>query len=334
VNLRLKSQRFREEREAEWKRLEDILARVERWSPSVLTDDEMIALPLLYRTALSSLSVARAISLDHSLIRYLESLCARAYFFVYGPRVTFRERVRRFFAHDWPDAVRALWCETLISAGLMLLGIAIAWSMVSADPSWYYSFIPAEMAQGRDPGASVETLRETLVGETTAEGLAIFATFLFTHNSQIAIMSFALGFALGMPTLVLMIYNGLSIGAFLSVFAERGLTYEVGGWLLIHGTTELFAVVLAGAAGFHIGWTLAFPGNRTRADALAAAGKRGTTVMVGAVVMLACAGLLEGFGRQLVEQTELRYLIAAGTAVIWGFYFYYPGWREADHERN
>ena len=29
---------------------------------------------------------------------------------------------------------------------------------------------------------------------------------------------------------------------------------------MIHGTTELFAIVLAGAAGFRIGWASAFPG--------------------------------------------------------------------------
>ena len=50
------------------------------------TDEELLAIPVLYRATLSSLSVARATSLDHSLIDYLESLSTRAYFFVYGAR--------------------------------------------------------------------------------------------------------------------------------------------------------------------------------------------------------------------------------------------------------
>ena len=86
--LTLKSHRFRKEREAEWRKLEDLLARAEASSASALSDDEIIALPVLYRSALSSLSVARAISLDQALIAYLESLCTRAYFFVYGTRTT------------------------------------------------------------------------------------------------------------------------------------------------------------------------------------------------------------------------------------------------------
>jgi len=70
--LTLKSHRFRQEREAEWRKLEDILARAEASSAAKLSDEEIIALPVLYRSALSSLSVARAISLDQSLIAYLE----------------------------------------------------------------------------------------------------------------------------------------------------------------------------------------------------------------------------------------------------------------------
>ena len=126
AELRLKSHRFRKERETEWRRLEDLLNRVERSSPFALSDEEMIALPALYRSTMSSLSVARAISLDQSLIRYLESLCTRAYFFVYGPRVTFRERIWQFFAHDWAQAVRALWRETILAATLTVLGGVVA----------------------------------------------------------------------------------------------------------------------------------------------------------------------------------------------------------------
>ena len=41
--------------------------------------------------------------------------------------------------------------------------------------------------------------------------------------------------------------------------------------LSIHGTTELFAIFLAGAAGFRIGTAIAFPGESTRMDAAVAA---------------------------------------------------------------
>ena len=60
----LRSDRFRFEREADWKRLEEIVTRMEKGQLRRLSDEDVQALPVLYRTVASSLSVAREISLD------------------------------------------------------------------------------------------------------------------------------------------------------------------------------------------------------------------------------------------------------------------------------
>src|SRR5580704_15509399 len=99
--LTLKSQRFRAEREADWLRLERLLQDLEAGHRKKLSDDDVIALPVLYRATLSSLSMARSISLDRNLVDYLESLSTRAYFFVYGARTTLGEQVAAFFLRDW-----------------------------------------------------------------------------------------------------------------------------------------------------------------------------------------------------------------------------------------
>ncbi|HEY2445513.1 MAG TPA: stage II sporulation protein M [Rhizomicrobium sp.] len=322
MEIVLKSNRFRREREADWRRLENLLDRFERGSAAALTDDEILALPLLYRAALSSLSVARAISLDRSLLEYLEGLSARAYFCVYGARATLPERLAQFFLSDWPRAVRALWRETLIAGALTLVGAAAAFLLTRQSPDWFGTFVPATLALGRDPEASARFLRGTLLNKHGADGLTVFSAFLFTHNAQIALGAFALGFACCLPTALLMLYNGMMLGAFFAVFQSRGLGIDFGGWALIHGVTELFAVTLAGAAGFHVGWAIAFPGRRRRLDALAGAGRLAAIVMAGVIVMLAVAGLLEGFGRQLIAPTPFRYAVAAISAVIWCLYFY------------
>lgn len=320
----LKSQRFRQAREDDWRRLERLLDKAERSSFASLSDEEILAVPVLYRSTLSALSVARETSLDLGLIAYLETLSARAYFFVYGSRSTLQGKLGGFFTRDWTRAVRALWRETLISAALMILGgIAAAW-LVSSDPEWFYAFVPADLAGGRDPAASTETLRETLSGVEDSGGLSFFATFLFTHNAQIALLAFALGFAFCLPSAMLILYNGATLGAFVALFASRGLGPEVGGWLLIHGATELFAIVLAGAAGLRIGRAVAFPGARHRLEAVAEAGRSAATVMAGVIVMLFVAGLLEGFGRQLITDTVARYAVGLATMVVWGTYFYAP----------
>ncbi len=63
------------------------MRRVERRGVRSLSLDELQRLPILYRAALSSLSVARTIALDRNLLLYLENLALRAYLAVYGPRV-------------------------------------------------------------------------------------------------------------------------------------------------------------------------------------------------------------------------------------------------------
>ena len=327
AELQLKSNRFRVEREGDWRRLERLLDRVERGSLGGLSVRELLEVPVLYRSALSSLSVARSISLDQSLIDYLESLCARAYFLVYGVRTKLWERIGRFFSHDWPAAVRAIGRETLIAAAIGLLGAVVAYVLVAHDSDWFFSFVPRELAQGRDPTATVEVLRKTLhsgLHGSDGEGLSTLAAYLFTHNAQIAIMAFALGFALGVPTAALLLANGLTLGAFLALFVSKGLGFELVGWLMIHGVTELFAVTLAGAAGFRIGWAVAFPGRRSRLDALSERGQQAALVMGGVLVMLFMAGLLEGFARQLVDLDWVRYAIAGATALFWGAYYYLP----------
>ena len=325
AELQLKSWRFRAEREADWRKLDALLTKAEAGGATRLRRDEILEIPLLYRQALSSLSVARAISLDQSLIAYLESLCTRGYFFVYGARTRLPERLARFFLRDWPTAVQALWRETVVAFLISAVATVVAYVLVRRDPDWFYGFIQPELASGRDPMATTASLRETLYAHpTAAEGLSALSTFLFTHNAQIALFAFALGFVFGLPTAALMVLNGGMLGAFLALFVSRGLGFEATGWLMIHGTTELFAIVLSGAAGFSIGWAVAFPGDRSRVDAASEAGRRAATAMAGVVVMLFVAGLLEGFARQLVQDDLARYAIAGGVLMAWLAYFYWP----------
>jgi len=320
----LRSGRFRQEREADWRRLEALLNRAERGRAARLTDAELLELPQLYRAALSSLSVARATALDASLIAYLESLATRAYFFVYGARTRLIERIAQFFGRDWPNAVRGLWRETLASAVIFVGAALIGYLLVIHDPDWYGSIMPGEMAQGRDPTASTAFLKQILYDTHHHEGLSAFATFLFTHNSQVSILAFALGFAFCVPTALLVAENGLSLGALLALYASRGLAFQAGGWLMIHGATELFATVIAGAAGFKIGWAVIFPGGRPRLEAAAAAGRTAGAAMAGVVIMLIFAGILEGVGRQTIILDWARWSIAWITLSLWLAYFYLP----------
>jgi uncharacterized membrane protein SpoIIM required for sporulation len=321
--------RFRQAHEADWERLDRIVSRIEKRSIRSLSDEDLLALPALYRTTLSSLSVARDTSLDRALITYLERLCTRAYFQIYGVKTPAWRQLTGFFARGWPGAVRSLWRETLFCVALTAGAALLAFLLIRSDPTWFYSIIPQGLAEGRDPTTSTAALRSTLYS-SDHDWLAVFATFLFTHNSQIAIFAFALGFAFGIPTVLLILYNGLMLGAFFAIFAAKGLGPNVAGWLMIHGTTEIFAICISGAAGIRIGLAMAFPGRASRMDSVVEAGRTAATAMAGAVIMLAVAGLLEGIGRQTILSDSLRMLIGSAVLAGWLAYFYVLPLRKSD----
>ena len=320
----MKSYRFREEREADWKLLEQIIQRAESRGVGGLSDSDMEQLPGLYRQAVSSLSVARSISLDQNVVAYLETLCARAYFFVYGTRSRMSERIAQFFARDWAAAVSAAKGPTFLAFLCLFGGALLAFFLTLNDNEWYWTFHSGW--DSRNPNATYDELRATLyeTDRNIVDMLGAFAAQLFSHNSGIAIFAFALGFAFGIPTAVLLIYNGVYLGSFYAVFWQKGLAYELTGWLFIHGVTELFAVILAGAAGFMIGGAVAFPGRKPRMQSMREAGEKAAMVIIGAVVMLFLAALLEGFGRQLINSDTVRYTIAGSSLVLWLAYFYLP----------
>lgn len=322
----LKSYRFREEREAGWHRLDELLKQAERRGVGALSDQDMLALPRLYRNAVSSLSVARAISLDQNVISYLESLCTKAYFFVYGTRTNMLSKMAAFFLQDWPEAVRGAWKPTLLSATCFFGAALIAFILCMIDMNWFWSLSALSDGDGRTPSATTEALRETLYStDTDAQGmLSAFATFLFSNNARIALLAFALGFMFGLPTALLIAYNGVTIGCFYALFWSRGLGYEMTGWLLIHGVTELFAIILAGAAGFAIGGAVAFPGTKGRLASARDTGQSAALLAIGTVVMLLIAALLEGFARQLINTDWIRYAIAITSLILWLAYFYLP----------
>ena len=328
----LRSDRFRQEREGDWKRLEAIVSAMESRRLGKISDQDLLDLPVLYRTVASSLSIARETSLDAATLAYLEALVLRAWFLVYGPRLTLWGWLGQFFKGGWSRSVRAIALDIAICLAVMVAGTVVGWLLVAHDPAWYGALFSGGPGDARAPGASREMLRATLFNTKGAADagdnfLAAFAAYLVSHNAQIAILAFALGFLLGLPSLLLLVQNTGNLGAMLWLFHGAGLTLEVVGWLSIHGTTELFAILLGGAAGLHIGRAIAFPGRLSIVASAAAAGRRAAQVMVGVVIMLFIAGLLEGFARQLIQDTAIRLGVGGTMLIGWIAYFTLVGRR-------
>ncbi|WP_020593852.1 stage II sporulation protein M [Kiloniella laminariae] len=323
----LKSSRFRAERESSWKELQALVERVEKQGLTSLSAEELTRLPNLYRFTLSSLSVARGVSLDRNLLEYLELLSTRAYFCIYGVRASFGGEIIKFLAEDFPAAVWQVRWRTLASTLIFCLAAFLAFYLTNSNEEWYYTFVSDGMSSGRTPATSTEDLRKALYdgGDANAGDLNWFASYLFSNNASVGMLSFALGFALGVPTVMLIFYNGAVLGAFVALYVGRGLGLDIAAWLSIHGTTELLAIILCGAAGLGLAKGIISPGRESRLANLAREGREAGKLVIGCVLMLLIAALLEAFGRQWITDITLRLVIGGGLLLFWLGYFGYLG---------
>lgn len=322
----IRSARFREEREADWRLLEKLVGKAENRGTKSLSFSEARDLAALYRQATSSLAIAREISLDKALLTYLEALTARAYLSVYAPQERLGGAISRFFLRSAPRAMRRSARFVLLGFLCMGLGVVVGFLLYYENADWYYVFMPPGLADGRGPDATTAYLR-SVIYDTSPEsaGLGAFASYLFSHNTRIAIFVFGLGVFACFPAILLTFYNGLIFGAFFALHVERGLGWDIGGWLSIHGVTEIAALCIACAGGQQLGFAVLFPGQVSRRTALHKAGKDAVKLVLVAAFMLLVAAVLEGFARQLVQDRSTRYVVGWGIGLLWMLWFVYGG---------
>ncbi len=330
--LTLKSAEFRKEREQSWQELELLLERARRRGVTSLAPGELERLPLLYRSALSSLSVARAIALDRHLLLYLEDLALRAYLVVYGPRTRLLEGIGDFLRRGFPAAVQAARWHIVVALLALMAGTAAGFLLTIGDEAWFSALVPASLAGERGPSS---TRADLLHGEIAAPwpgfvtSFLTLANFLFQHNTVIGILCFSLGVLAGVPTLLMTAYQGLIFGAFLGLHYDRDLTLEFLGWVSIHGVTEFGAVILCSAGGLLVAEKILFPGRYSRIESVAQSGGTAARIAVGAMLMFLVAAILEGGFRQLIQSTALRLCIGIGIGALWVMYL---SWRVREAE--
>ena len=331
----LRSVAFRKKREENWKKLENYLNRVSKRGFSSLSERELYDMVRLYREACSSLYVAKSISLDKHLHRYLENLVTRGFFIIYCTKPVGQTlSLKNFFVYFFPALVYKYRYYFFTALAVTLLGFCVAWWTYSPDS--FYLFVPRGVAQGREPGTSKELLRRYLEGgrEAPVSELTLFSASLFSHNTHMGILSFCLGIFLGIPTLYLLFYNGGMLGMMSHLHHQKGLALEWWAWVLPHGVTEFLAIFLCGTAGLLIGTALLQSGKERSLEALRQAGRDAGLLVVGSVFLFGMAALLEGFFRQSHASLAFRYLVVFSTFGFWLFYFGWLGRKCYEHKRE
>ncbi len=322
----LRSLRFRAEREAAWRELETLLERLEAGRhPRRMPPEGLERLPVLYRSALSSLSVARAISLDANLLAYLESLATRAHLALHASRRTAPRAAWRFVAEGFPRSVRQIAGMLWLAIVMLGVGAVAGRALTSDDSDWFFAFVDADLAGERTPFADPELLRATLYDDGGGASLGAFALQLFVHNAGIGLLCVAIGAVGGVFVSLILFANGAMLGAMWSVFDDAGLAGEFAAWVFPHGVTELLAIALCGAAGLALGRALLFPGARTRRAALGEAGRDAGKVALGAMLLFGIAAIVEGLFRQQVTSVDVRASVALGSSFFWAGYLTFGG---------
>lgn len=277
--------RFVATNQAAWQRLEVLAGRagrsVKRLSPTEL--DELVA---LYQQVSTHLSLARTEYREPALTSSLTRLTARAGAVVYGTRPRTLRALRDFFAVTFPAALWHARHFIAISAAVFLVPAVVLGVWVARSPAALQATAPPE-------------IREAYVEEDFEAYYAVspeFAAAVGTNNIQVGILAFASGIAYCVLTVLVLLYNGASLGVAGGMFGAVGrLDVFLFGGILPHGMLELTAIFVAGGAGMRLGWTLIDPGDRPRAAALVEEGRRAVVIVLGLVVVFGVAALIEGF---------------------------------------
>ncbi len=312
---------FVSDRSPTWNELEQLLA-VAGNRPSRLGADGVRRLGALYRASAADLAHARRRFPGDAIVVRLEQLVQRGRQGVYNAPSS-RTSVWEFFSTGYWRRIRErkliLAISFLALAVPALLGGYWAWR----DPGPASGMVPTEFQSVTEPRTPGQSLGKSVDEESS------LAAQIFTNNIGVTFYTFAGGLLFGVGSLYILIQNGMMLGvvAGLAVGAGNGrVFFEL---VTAHGVLELSCIIVAGAAGLRLGWSIIDPGNRPHGQAVREEARAAIEMVLGTVPWLVVAGLVEGF--LTPAGTGLPTVLAVGFslgAVFWGLVL----WRGAPPE--
>ncbi len=296
-----------------WRRLEG-LADDRKADP-----DELAS---LFVEASDDLSYARTFYPKSKSVAYLNDLLGRLYRTLYKNKTTESHRFRTFWTHEVPLAVwSARWLMGVaFIVALVCTAVGVASQVLDPDfvryvmGDYYVDMTLANIESG-DPmavyrrGAAVDS----------------FAAITF-NNVRVSLLVYSVGVLTPLIPLFILMRNMLMLGCFFAFLAQQGVFGTALGIVWVHGTLEIAAIVIAGGAGFQLGWGWIAPGTMPRLTAFAKSARSSVTIIVGLLPVFLVAGLLEGFvTRHTMMPLVVKLLIiGASLAFLIGYFFVLP----------
>ena len=242
---------------------------------------------LLYRQVAADLSVLRQDSTARSYALHVNQLLARAHHIIYSSRKTNLLTLFRFLRDEYP-----LIFQRQIGYVLVSLAVTIAWGLLgavltSARPEFMRHFLPPAMI------ATME--RHQMWTESLVTVAPLATSAIMTNNLSVCFTGFAGGIAFGLGTFFVLVENGLLLGVVGAACHQYSMSVLLWSFVAPHGSLELPAIIISGAAGFRIGHAMLFPGALRWKESVAHGGIEATRLISGVIPMLVIAGCLEGF---------------------------------------
>lgn len=309
-----------------WQRLSELTDRAQNSGLGSLSNAELHEMGILYRRASSDLARAKTRYSDtnagRALTRSLNDLVLRAHTQVYSAPAPQPMNALQFLLHGFPETFRRCWRPIALAAVFLFLPGFLAYISVVINPDTAPLFVPDDAIREVQKRAE----QKIIVGwgaRTEFEGLIdspATSSFITTNNIRVTITAVALGVTAGIGTALVLLMNGLLIGALAGVATDVSADLLFWAVILPHGVIELLAICIAGGAGLMIGRAIWAPGDLPRRDALKVAGGQAGQLIAGVAVMLIIAGFIEGYITPLPLSPLLKLAFAAGTAFALIFY--------------
>lgn len=151
-----------------------------------------------------------------------------------------------------------------------------------------------------------------------------FSMFLMIawNNIKVSFYAYAAGVLISIGTIIILFQNGLMIGVFQYFFYAKGLLLASSLGIWLHGTIEIFSIIVAGAAGMVMGNSILFPKTFSRAYSLQQGAMEGVKMVMGLIPFFLFAAFIESFvTRHSTYSTVLDISIIGFSILIIIFYF-------------
>lgn len=267
-------------------------------------------LPRLYREVCNHYAIARSRHYSPALEQQLHELVLRGHRQLYSGRSAELWRLVRFIASGFPRALRRHIGYFWLAAALLFLPGLLVGGFCYLQPELIYSVMEEDQVaqmesmydpSNRKPGRSLERSAET--------DMMMFGHYI-SNNIGIGFRTFAGGMLFGLGSVLLLLFNGVAIGAVAGHLTRIG--YQDTFWPFVsgHGAFELTAIVICGASGLILGRALIAPGQQTRLAALKQRARDALPLVMGAAFMLLIAALIEAFWSASPVAAGIKYAVA------------------------